>query len=180
MKPKTQRIVLAVLVAVLLFSLYYYFGPSEIVPSTPRATGPFVPVNVDNPALRIDLLKRFLALEYKGTHRNIFSATLPPPPTPPAPKKPVVVTDPTPQAPAAPPPLVVNYKYFGYVSDGLGAHQRGMFSLNNDEDVIIAGEGDTLSGRYRVIRITNTIADVEELSSGRRATLPLEDARPNG
>jgi hypothetical protein len=180
MKPKTQRIVLAVLVLVLISAVYYYFGPTDIIPMGPRVTDKFVPVNVDNPALRIDLLKRFLALEYKGTHRNIFSASLPPPPTPPAPKKPVVVLDPTPPPPLPPPPLVVNYKYFGYVSDGFGAHQRGMFALNNDEDVIIAGEGDTLSGRYRVIRITSTIADVEELSSGRRATLPLEEPRPNG
>ena len=179
MKPKTQRIVLGVLVVVLISTVYYYFGPSEIVPSTPRLTDKFVPVNVDNPALRTDLLKRFLALEYKGTHRNIFSASLPAPPTPPPVKKPVVV-DTTPQAPPQPSPLVVNYRYFGYVSDGLGDHQRGMFSVNNDEDVIIAGEGDTLSGRYRVLRITNTIADVEELSSGRRATLPLEQPRPNG
>jgi hypothetical protein len=178
MKPKTQRIVLGVLVAVLIFSLYYYFGPSEITPTASTTAGRFVPVNVDNPALRIDLLKRFLALQYKGTHRNIFSASLPPPPVPPPSKAPPVVNA-APQAPPQPPPLVVNYRYFGYVSDGSGDHQRGMFSLNNDEDVIIAGEGDTLSGRFRVLRITNTLADVEELSSGRRAILPLEDARPN-
>jgi hypothetical protein len=49
-----------------------------------------------------------------------------------------------------------------------------------DEDVIIAGEGDTLMGRFRVVRLTNTSADVEEVSSGRHATLPLEEPPPAG
>ncbi len=40
------------------------------------STRAFTPLNVDNPALRMDILKRFLALEYKGVHRSIFSATL--------------------------------------------------------------------------------------------------------
>ncbi len=49
----------------------------------------FTPLDVDNPALRTDILKRFLTLEYKGVHRSIFSATLPPPPAPPPSKVPV-------------------------------------------------------------------------------------------
>jgi hypothetical protein len=177
MKQKSQLIVLVVLVAVLGSALYYYFGPTDNTPASTQAIAQFVPVNVDNPALRTDLLKRFLELEYKGTHRNIFSATLPTPPAPPVDPHPVPIAPPTPTGPA---PLVVNYKYFGYVSDGYGAHQRGMFSMNNDEDVVIGGEGETLEGRYRILKITNTVADVEEVSSGRRATLTLEDPRPNG
>ena len=178
MKPKSQIVVLGVLVVILILSSYYYFVPTDNAPVTTHVTDRFVPVNVDSPALRTDLLDRFLALEYRGSHRNIFSASLPPPPPPPPVKAaPEVVNT----APPQPPPLIVNYRYFGYVSDGFGDHQRGMFSANNDEDVVIAGEGETLSGRYRVVRITNTIADVEELSSGRHATLPLEDpTRPNG
>ena len=48
-----------------------------------------------------------------------------------------------------------------------------------DDDIIIASEGDTLMGRFRVIRLTNTSADVEEVSTGRRATLNLEQS-PTG
>lgn len=178
MKNKPQLILLGVLVVVLLFSLYYYFGPTEASPAAALTISQFVPVNVDNPALRTDLLKRFLELEYQGTHRNIFSATPPPPPAPPVDPHPAPSAPPP---PPGPPPLVVDYKYFGYVSDGLGAHQRGMFSQNNsDEDVVIGGPGDTLNGRFRILKISNTVADLEEVSSGRRTTLTLEDPRPNG
>jgi len=131
---------------------------------------------VDNPALRLDILKRFLALEYKGVHRSIFSATLPPPPAP-LPSKQVVVAPPP---PSGPPPLTVDAKYFGYVSDFGGSHRRAFFSTPNNEDVIIAGEGDTLLGRFRIVRLTSTTADVEEVSSGRRATLTLEEPPPTG
>jgi hypothetical protein len=133
-------------------------------------------LNVDNPALRLDILQRFLALEYKGVHRSIFSATLPPPPAPPPSKQ--VATPPGP--PPGPPPLTVDAKYFGYVSDYGGSHRRAFFATTNNEDVIIAAEGDTLMGRFRVVRLTNTSADVEEVSSGRRATLPLEEPPPAG
>jgi hypothetical protein len=132
---------------------------------------------VDNPALRLDILERFLALEYKGVHRSIFSATLPPPPAPP-PSTQVVVA---PVIPSGPPPLTVDAKYFGFVSDYGGSHRRAFFATTNNEDVIIAGEGDTFMGRFRVVRLTNTTADVEEVSTGRRATLTLEEPpTPNG
>jgi hypothetical protein len=136
----------------------------------------FAPLNVDNPALRLDILQRFLALEYKGVHRSIFSASLPPPPAPPPTKQ--VVVDPGP--PPGPPPLVVDAKYFGYVSDNSGSHRRAFFATNNNDDVVIAGEGDTLMGRFRVVRLTNTTAEMEEVASGRRTTLTLEEPNPNG
>jgi hypothetical protein len=171
---------LGVLFAVLLGSVYYAyrnFASPDDAPKTVAIDDRFTPVNVDNPALRTDILKRFLELEYKGVHRSIFSATLPPPPVPPAPPKAVNVAPPVPPGPS---PLTVDAKYFGYVSDLGGSHRRAFFATPNNEDVYIAGEGDTLMGRFRVVRITNTTADVEEVSSGRRATLTLEEPGPNG
>ena len=180
MGSKTKPIILGLLLAVLVVGAYLTYRRSSddeaAVPSAVDAH--FTPLNVDNPALRLDILQRFLALEYKGVHRSIFSATLPPPLTPPAPKQAV---NPMPVVPTGPPPLTVDAKYFGYVSDFGGSHRRAFFSTgNNSEDVIVAGEGDTLLGRFRVIRLTNTTADVEEVSSGRRATLTLEEPSPNG
>jgi hypothetical protein len=173
MTPRTKNAVLGVLLAGLVAAGYYsyriYF-PSLDAPPPTAVDARFTPLNVDNPALRLDIMERFLALEYKGVHRSIFSATLPPPPAPP-PSKQVVVA---PQPPPGPPPLTVDAKYFGYVSDYGGNHRRAFFSTANNEDVIIAGEGDTLLGRFRVIRLTNTAADVEEVSSGRRTTLAME------
>jgi hypothetical protein len=180
MTRRTQLIVFGVLLVVLAgtaFSVFRSRSSDDVVPTPVSLDTRFTPVAVDNPALRLDILKRFLALEYKGVHRSIFSASLPPPPAPPVSKVPVnVVAGP----PPGPPPLTVDAKYFGYVSDMSGSHRRAFFATPNNEDVIIAGEGDTLLGRFRVIRLTNTTADVEEVSSGRRATLTLEEPSPNG
>jgi hypothetical protein len=76
--------------------------------------------------------------------------------------------------------LTVDAKYFGYVSDIQGSHRRAFFATANNENVFIASEGDTIMGRFRVVRLTNTTADVEEVSSGRHATLILEQPPPNG
>jgi hypothetical protein len=180
MKRRPQFIVLGVLVAVLAataFNFYWMRYVSQEGPPAPISIDArFAPLGVDNPALRLDILQRFLALEYKGVHRNIFSAT-PPPPPPPPPSQQVVVA---PGPPPGPAPLTVEAKYFGYVSDYGGNHRRAFFATTNNEDVIIAGEGDTFMGRFRVVHLTNTTADVEEVSSGRRATLTLEQPTPNG
>jgi hypothetical protein len=180
MTRQTQFIILGVLLAVLaVSSIYLYRTNYSAQGDTPQQVSQdarFTPLNVDNPALRLDILKRFLALEYKGVHRSIFSATLPPPPAPPPSKQ----VNAAPAIPSGPPPLTVDAKYFGYVSDYGGSHRRAFFATTNNEDVIIAGEGDTFMGRFRVVRLTNTTADVEEVSSGRRTTLTLEEPSPNG
>jgi hypothetical protein len=181
MSKRTQFIVLSVLLAAFAITLYFdrdsLLGISTESANTVPIDTRFTPLDVDNPALRMDIMQRFLALEYKGVHRNIFSATLPPPPMPPAPKNPVIATPPQ---PTGPPPLTVDAKFFGYVSDFSGSHRKAFFITANNEDVIIAAEGDTLMGRFRVDRITNTTADLEEVSSGRHTTLTLEEPGPTG
>jgi hypothetical protein len=183
MKQRAQFIILGVLVAALLAAGYFSyrrnFASADSVPEA-KIDDKFVPLNVDNPALRMDILQRFLALEYKGVHRSIFSATLPPPPAPPPSQQQAVVAPPP--VPAGPPPLTVDAKYFGFVSDFSGNHKRAFFATGDsaNEEVVIAGEGDTLLGRFRIIRLTATTADVEEVASGRRTTLTLQEPSPNG
>jgi hypothetical protein len=177
MSRRKELIIFGVLLVALMGVLYYNYGSPTDSPKTVNTDERFAPLDVDNPALRTDILQRFLALEYKGVHRSIFSATLPPPPAPPPSKQPVNTA---PQPPPGPPPLTVDAKYFGFVSDMGGSHRRAFFATANNEDIFIAGEGDTLMGRFRVVRLTNTTADVEEVSSGRRATLILEEPGPNG
>jgi hypothetical protein len=177
MSRRYQTIALAVLLAILGVTLYFRFRPSDDNAKTSSATALFTPINVDNPALRLDVLQRFLNLQYKGGHRNIFVATLPPPPPPPTPVTPVNAA---PTVPAGPPPLNVEAKYFGFVSDSRGSYRRAFFATSNNEEVYVAGEGDTLLGRFRVVKLTATTADLEEVSSGRHATLTLEEAVPNG
>lgn len=181
MKSKTQLIILGALSAVLLITVYFMFLRSDSGAGTAQTVAfneRFVPLNVDNPALRMDILKRFLALEYKGAHRNIFTSTQPPPPAPPPLPTPVAFT--APPVPSGPPPLTVDAKYFGYVSDTFGSHRKAFFATPSNEEVVIAGEGDMVMGHFRVVRISSTSADVEEVSSGRHATLILEQPGPNG
>jgi hypothetical protein len=181
MTQRIKFIVLAVLLVVLAGTVFNFYRTSssstETAPPPVSLDARFTPLGVDNPALRLDILKRFLALEYNGVHRSIFSETLPPPPAPPPPKQQANVI---PGPPPGPPPLTVDAKYFGYVSDFGGSHRRAFFATPNNDDVIIAGEGDTFMGRFRVVRLTSTTADVEEVSSGRRATLTLEEPSPTG
>jgi hypothetical protein len=176
MTPRTQSIILIVLLGLLAavaFNVYRArYADDGDAPPPVSVNTQFTPLGVDNPALRLDILQRFLALEYKGVHRSIFSATMPPPPPPPRPAQPVISA---PATPPPPPPLSVDAKYFGYVSDYGGSHKRAFFATSNNDDIIIAGEGDTFMGRFRVIRLTNTTADVEEVATGRRATLTLEE-----
>src|SRR5579864_224769 len=146
MTRRTEFIILGLLLAVLIPSTYFFYRsitPGEAAPPPAALDVRFTPLGVDNPALRLDILKRFLALEYKGVHRSIFSAALPPPPAPPPSPQPVNVV---PVQPAGPPPLTVDAKYFGYVSDFGGNHPRAFFSTSSGEDIIIAGEGDTFLG----------------------------------
>src|SRR5713226_7454612 len=177
MSRRNQFMILGSLLLVLGIMMYSQLRPAGNSAIAPSADGQFTPVNVDNPALRMDILNRFLNLQYKGTHRNIFSAVLPPPP--PAEVKTPENVPPPPSVPTGPPPLTVEAKYFGYATDAMGNHRRAFFATANNEDVIIAGEGDTFLGRFRVVRLTNTTADVEEIASGRHATKTLEESGPN-
>jgi hypothetical protein len=175
MSRRTQTIVLGVLLVILLVVAYRILRPAgNPAPVASGGDEKFAPVNVDNPQLRMDVLKRFMSLEYKGAHRNIFSAAPPPPP----PSAVVAPVNLPPQPPPGPPPLTVDAKFFGFVSDSVGNHRRAFFAANNNEDVFIAGEGDTLMGRFRVIKISNTTTELEEISSGRRVTLNMEEGVP--
>src|SRR5467141_875251 len=78
MSRRNQMIALGLLLPVLGVTLYFTFRPSADSVKATAGSALFTPINVDNPALRLDILQHFLSLEYKGAHRNIFVATLPP------------------------------------------------------------------------------------------------------
>jgi hypothetical protein len=174
---KTRRpflyFLLAVL-AILLVIAYYYNreGPVASVAFSPE--GQYQPIAVENPSLRFDLLDRVHKVEYSGRHRNIFGYT------PLQPEIPAVrpgtgglgSVDGAPPIPQGPPPVFVDLKFFGYVEDPRIGLRRAFFT--NGEDVFIAGIGDTLEGRLRVVRIMNDTVELEEISSGRRTTVPIE------
>jgi hypothetical protein len=171
MTRRIQIAVFAVLLAILGYMVYSRTRPPAAASADDALVG-FQPLSVENPSLRLDLLDRMKKYEYQGSQRNIFVATLPPPPPPPAAALPT-----GPVVPPPPPPLVVPATFFGYVTDARTGNRRAFFS--EGDDVYILGIGETLQGRFRLLEIGNNSAEMEELTSGRRTTLTMEEPGPS-
>ncbi len=169
MKPRTQIYVLGGLLAV-LGGVVLNGGPgAPAIPGIVAGEEKYKPIAVEDPALRMDRLERIRKLAYPGMRRNIFSGELPPPPQP---IQPVVMPQPVAPANVEPPQVEIPFKFYGLAVDPRTGKRRAFFT--NGEDVFIASEGDTLMTRFRLLRIGNTSADFEEVGTGRRRTLPLE------
>jgi hypothetical protein len=176
MTDRSKGVVLVVLIAIAAVAYYISSrGPSvSVIPSFDNATAPYRPLAVDNPELQRGKLESSRGTEYKGTGRDLFSMIAPPPPESEKPKQ--VAAAPTgPVVPAEPPPPVLpaNLKYFGYGTIPNGTAKRAF--LSDGEQIIIVGEGDTLLGRFRVVKIGNANLDFEEIASGRRGSTALSD-----
>lgn len=153
------------------------FKPS-LIPDTPVD-----PAKVD-PTLKLDLLKQLQSVRVESGARSIFDfgapkveiaqvkpilpkekqwepATLPQKPPPPGPP------------PPPPPPPPIPLKFYGFSSQKRGEFRRAFFL--EGEDIFIAGEGETIKNRYKVIRIGVNSAVVEDLSNKHQQTLPLAE-----
>jgi hypothetical protein len=89
------------------------------------------------------------------------------------PQPPVVAAPGPPVPPPGPPPLVVPAQFFGYVTDARTGVRRAFF--NQDEDRYVLGVGELLVGRFLLVQIGDSTAELEETATGRRTTLPMED-----
>jgi hypothetical protein len=177
MSSKQKRIILlAGLGVVFLYVIYVSNRPSEIAQVVSSADEKFRPIAVENPALKLELLERLKKLQYQGSHRNIFSSVAPPPES--AVPPPVIAPPPitAPGGPSGPAPLVVPATFYGFVTDAQTGMRRAFFM--EGENVYIIAVGEMLLGRYRLIRIGNSSVELEETSSGRRATLTMEEPNP--
>ena len=73
-----------------------------------------------------------------------------------------------PQGPPPPPPI--HLKFFGF-SNKPGEAKK--IFLSQGEDVFIAGEGDIIDRRYRILHITPVSVEVEDVLNNNRQTIPL-------
>jgi hypothetical protein len=173
MSRRDQIFALAGLVAVVLVA--FWFTTRNSVPGIPgvlAADTKFKPLDVQEPQLRLDLLAELNKLEYSGAHRNIFVEQLLPVPQTPAQKAQEAVRRFVgPMLPPPPPPLSVPVQFFGYESLPHSAKRVAFFT--SGEDVLILAEGDTFLNVYRLLHIGNDSAEVEEISSGRRASVQM-------
>lgn len=147
------------------------FNGSGGAPTVVASNTKFTPLDIREPDLRLDLLEKIHNTKYTGMQRDIFSGQpLPPPPS----QRPKVLpaVDPGPKEPAPPPPVQVPAQFFGYASRP-DSNDRVAFFLNGDK-VLIVAEGDTFLANFRLLQIGNQSALVQEVSSGRQTSVPLE------
>lgn len=171
MSQRAQIYVLVGLLAIAAFLFLRSFGGVSRVTRVQASDVKFTPLGVQEPDLRVDLLEEIHKAEYTGRHRDIFSGQPLPPPEPKT--APGGIVNPSgPAAPSEPPPVQVPAQFFGYANSA-GDSNRVAFFLNGD-DVLVVGEGDTFLGNFRLVHIGNASADVVEISSGRHASVPLE------
>jgi len=119
-----------------------------------------------DPTLRYDWLKASEDTKYSGTGRNIFRAEVE------IPKIIVpVMHTPVAQVPQGPPPPPpINLKFFGFANKP--GEAKKIF-LSEGEDVFIAGEGDIVDRRYRILHITPVSVEVEDVLNNNRQSIPL-------
>jgi hypothetical protein len=164
-----------VLVGLLLIAAYVFYAERNQeagISGVLASDSTFKPLDVDEPHLRLDLLDKIKKLDYSGSHRNIFVFGPPPPP----PKTAEQIAHDNyraqgPHQPPPPPPVTVPAQLFGSALMSKSG-KRVAFFLNGD-DVLVVEEGSVFLDRYRLDKIGNDSADVEETSSGRHATVQM-------
>jgi hypothetical protein len=143
-----------------------------------RGRGPIVlseQVDNLNPTLRFDWLKNSEDREYTGVKRNIFGAEPEPEPEkeiakkePPQPVGPPPPVCPGPDPRCPPPPI--NLKFYGFASRP--GEPKRVF-LSSGDDVFVASEGEIVNRRYRVVKISNTSVEIEDVLNNNKQTIPL-------
>lgn len=139
-----------------------------------------------DPTLHLNALDQLQVVKFEGSTRSLFeiSAAPPsilkavaepekiavarpfvgpmPPPPPPGPA-------PTPRAPQIP------LKYYGFVNPARPDIKRAFFM--DGEDIVVAGEGDIIKKKYKVLRVGISSAEVEDTQfkgDNTKQTLQLE------
>jgi hypothetical protein len=188
-------ITLAVLMAILIpVGLYQFkdllFGASaSAAPSPPRPNAqgtpgkalPALSQDGSDPRLRLDILDHSQHIKYEAGGRNIFTME--------APKIDPVIANvraqntqpygpmPPPTPTPIPPPPPIPIKYYGYANKS--AEPRKVFLQQPGvEQIFVAGQGDIVARRYRVVQITQNSVTMEDVLTGNRQPIPLEKERP--
>jgi hypothetical protein len=173
-KAKIETTVLAILLLVAGTFWYFYAHPELGSARAASFLVAYKPMGAESPRIHHDRVQAARNTEYGATIRDIFSREQPPPP----PAEIVRVPksgDPDYVPPVAPPPPPpeLPLKFFGS-GTVLGGSSRRAF-LSNGDSVYVAAEGETLLGRYRIIKIGRVNLEFEEISTGRHGFASLED-----
>jgi hypothetical protein len=121
-----------------------------------------------DPTLKLPLLASTENTKYTGNGRNIFRAEEDIPKPVASPVKPQAQKDNLPPPPPPPPPI--NLKFFGFASKP-GEAKR--IFLSKGEDVFIAGEGDIVDRRYKVLQIGPASVTIQDVLTNNTQQIPL-------
>ena len=193
---KKQTMWAAVLGVIAVLAMAYEIIPMLSDSSTPassaQAAAPIAPrvtvrpggkpgkkPRVENldPTLRLDLLASTEQTVYEGHGRNIFvsqaeDVVIPKPIAPGSPdvQKAEDNAYHTPTPPPAPP---IPLKFYGFASRP-GEPKKIFLKSMTGEDVFVAGEGEIVNRRYKVIHITPTSVSIQDMVySGPPQNIPL-------
>jgi hypothetical protein len=148
--------------------------------SRPQRRNPAAPAKTSratqdlDPTLHLQQLAAIEQIKYQGSGKNIFVAeavTTIPMPVKNGTTDQAKAADAIYQAPtvAAAPPIPL--KFFGFASHP--GEPKKIF-LSKGDDVFIAGEGEIVDRRYKVLRITATSVEIQDVvASGPPQTIPL-------
>ena len=139
------------------------------------ASGKMVPVVEPrlDPTLDLKLLSQSEEIKYEGNGRNIFvagSVAKIEKPKGDGTDADTQVAGGVRPLPSIPPPPPITLKFFGFANRP--GETKKVF-LSQGEDVFIAAEGDIVDRRYRVLHISPTAVDVEDVINNNRQSLPL-------
>jgi len=172
MKQKNQLALLAGLVVVMAVVWYLNRSKPAVVAGNAAAFQNYQLLAVENPQLHREKMEAAQQTEYHSQGRNPFSEIAPPPPETQIKKSAVHVPQGPVQPPPPPPPMLPgNMKFFGYGTVPNGTSRRAF--LSDGDDVYIVAEGDTLLGRFRIVKVSNANLEFEEIATGRRNTVAL-------
>ena len=171
------------MIALILLGLEFWPSPTSTAPAATQtastaarpgvrrsSSGKMVPVAEPrlDPTLDLKLLSQSEEIKYAGNGRNIFVVGS----VPIEKLKGNGTTDKEAglrQPPPVPPPPPITLKFFGFANRP--GETKKVF-LSQGEDVFIAAEGDIVDRRYRVLHISPTAVDVEDVINNNRQSLP--------
>ena len=149
-----------------------------------RRTGREIPADQINSSIHFEKLGQMEKIQ-PSLARNMFAFHTPPPSGKPSRERPGA---PKPADPAGgrgrpfvpgrtssatgPKAADIPLKFYGFRKDPQGKQRQAFFA--DGDDLYLAWEGDVVANRYRIHRITDTTAEVEEVASRTRKRLNLE------
>ena len=187
MKQQKQIIALVVLIlAAVGIWAWQWYEPSKGAKGTNSTfLQNYQALNFPNPAIRWPEVELRRKAEYKGSGVNLFSLEVPPSPADIkktqedqarlAQEAAARAQQPGTQSQTV--ELPASMKFFGYGNVPNNTARRAF--LEDGEEVYIVNEGDTVMGRYKILKINNASIEFEEVGSGRRGQKMLEDQGPS-